>query len=60
VAGRGRTGGARTLPGDEAAGHRQVTAALTAGHSYTLTLTNHDDNYPGDASYTYIDDVALS
>jgi hypothetical protein len=42
------------------ASYQQLTAALTAGHSYTVTLTNHDDNYPGDASYTYIDDVALS
>ena len=42
------------------ASYQQVTAAVTAGHSYTLTLTNHDDNYPGDASYTFIDDVALS
>src|SRR5262249_25460587 len=29
-----------------------VTTALTAGHSYTLTLTSHDDDYPGDATYT--------
>jgi hypothetical protein len=42
------------------ANYQQVTAALTSGHSYTLTLTNHDDNYPGDASYTYLDDIALS
>ncbi|WP_078860775.1 phosphocholine-specific phospholipase C [Streptomyces rubellomurinus] len=38
----------------------QVTAAVTAGHSYTLTLTNHDDNYSGDATYTLYDDVTLS
>jgi hypothetical protein len=25
-------------------------AAVTAGHNYTLTLTNHDDNFAGDAS----------
>ncbi|MFI9324516.1 hypothetical protein ACIGXI_32680 [Kitasatospora aureofaciens] len=23
------------------------TATVTPGHSYTLTLSNHDDNYPG-------------
>ncbi len=40
--------------------YQQVTATITAGHSYTVTLTNHDDNYPGDASYTYIDDITLS
>ena len=37
----------------------QVTAALTAGHSYTLTLVNHDDNYAGDATYTRFDDIGL-
>jgi hypothetical protein len=37
----------------------QATAALTAGHSYTLTLTNHDDNYVGDPTHTLFDDVSL-
>ncbi|MER6298754.1 putative Ig domain-containing protein [Kitasatospora sp. NPDC001539] len=36
------------------------TAAVTPGHSYTLTLSNHDDNYPGDPTYTYYDDVTVS
>src|SRR5204862_8294546 len=30
---------------------------ITAGHSYTLTLISHDDNYTGDATYTLFDDV---
>ena len=34
-----------------------ATASLTAGHSYTLTLTSHDDNYAGDPTYTLYDDV---
>jgi hypothetical protein len=38
----------------------QVSAPVTPGHSYTLTLTSHDDNYPGDATYTLYDDVALT
>jgi serine protease len=38
----------------------QVNASVTAGHSYTLTLTNVDDNYPGDPTYTYYDDVTVS
>ena len=38
----------------------QVTASITAGHSYTLTLSNHDDNYAGDPTYTLYDDVVLS
>ena len=38
----------------------RVSAGLTAGHSYTLTLTSHDDNYPGDATYTLFDDVSVS
>ncbi len=36
-----------------------VTAGVTAGHSYTLTLTSHDDNYPADPTYTNYDDVAV-
>ncbi len=38
----------------------QVSTGVTAGHSLTLTLTSHDDNYPGDPTYTLYDDVALS
>ena len=38
----------------------KVSAGVTAGHSYTLTLTSHDDNYSGDPTYTLFDDVALS
>lgn len=38
----------------------QVTGGLTAGHSYTITLTSHDDNYSGDPSYTLFDDVATT
>lgn len=37
----------------------QVTAGITAGHSYTLTLASHDDDYPGDPTYTLYDDVAV-
>jgi hypothetical protein len=42
------------------AGWKQATAAVTAGHSYTLTLTSHDDNYAGDPTYALFDDVALT
>jgi hypothetical protein len=38
----------------------QVTASVTAGHSYTLTLVSHDDNYPSDPTYTLYDDVKVS
>jgi len=40
----------------------QVTynAASNAGHSVTLTLSNHDDNYSGDPTYTWYDDVAVN
>ncbi len=38
----------------------QATAAVTAGHSYTLTLANHDDNYASDPTYTLYDDVAFN
>jgi hypothetical protein len=37
-----------------------VSANLTGGHSYTLTLLSHDDNYVGDATYVMYDDVAIS
>ena len=37
-----------------------VTASLTAGHSYTLTLTSHDDNYAGDPTFTLYDDVSIT
>ena len=37
----------------------QVSAAVTAGHSYTLTLISHDDNYAGDPTYTLYDDVTV-
>ncbi|SEL13271.1 hypothetical protein, partial [Streptacidiphilus jiangxiensis] len=36
------------------------TANIIAGDSYTLTLTNKDDNYPGDPTYTYYDDITTS
>jgi serine protease len=38
----------------------QVNASITAGHSYTLTLTSHDDNYSGDPTFTKYDDVSTS
>ncbi|KAA6463329.1 hypothetical protein DYQ86_08455 [Acidobacteria bacterium AB60] len=36
-----------------------VTGSLTASHSYTITLTSHDDNYSADPSYTLYDDVTI-
>ncbi len=41
-------------------GWTQVSGSVTAGHHYTLALTSHDDNWPGDATYTLFDDVALT
>lgn len=38
----------------------QVTASVTAGHSDTITLISHDDNYFADPTYTLYDDVAVS
>jgi hypothetical protein len=37
-----------------------VTVTITAGHSFTLTLTSHDDNYASDPSFTLFDDVVTS
>jgi len=42
------------------AGWKQVTKAVTPGHSYTLTLISHDENNPGDATDTTYDDVTVS
>ncbi|MEW2303073.1 hypothetical protein AB0958_24400 [Streptomyces sp. NPDC006655] len=44
----------------QGAGWKQVSGTVTAGHAYTLTLTNNDDGYAGDATYTYYDDVTVS
>jgi hypothetical protein len=37
-----------------------VTGALVAGHSYTLSLTSHDDNYSTDPTFTLYDNVSLT
>jgi hypothetical protein len=42
------------------AGWKQVTAVVTAAHSYTLTLTSQDDNYPGDPTFVLYDDVTVN
>jgi hypothetical protein len=36
-----------------------ANVSSTAGHSVTLTLLNHDDNYTGDATYSDFDDVSV-
>jgi hypothetical protein len=41
-------------------GWKQNTSTVTAGHSYTLTLVSHDENYPGDATDTTYDDISIS
>jgi serine protease len=38
----------------------QVNAPVKAGHSYTLTFTDHDDHATGDGTWTFIDDVSTS
>jgi len=42
------------------AGWVNATGSLTAGHSYTLTLTSHDDDYAADPTYTLYDDVTIT
>jgi hypothetical protein len=37
----------------------KVSSPVTAGHSYTLTLTSRDDNDAGDGNYTLYDDVSV-
>ncbi|HET6210773.1 MAG TPA: hypothetical protein VFD94_10345 [Jatrophihabitans sp.] len=41
-------------------GWLHVSRAITAGHSYTLTLTNRDDNHAADPTHTKYDDVTVS
>jgi hypothetical protein len=41
-------------------GWKQVTHAVTSGHSYTLTLRNRDDNFPTDPTFTLFDDAGVS
>ncbi len=38
----------------------QVSVTITAGHSYTITLVSHDDDYFADPTSTKYDDVATS
>jgi hypothetical protein len=37
----------------------KINASIVAGHSYTLTLISHDDNYSADPTYTLYDDVSV-
>ena len=41
-------------------GWKSVSVAITAGNSYTLTLTNHDNGATATPTYTKYDDVGLS
>jgi hypothetical protein len=40
--------------------HVTANLSLHAGHSVTLTLVNHDNNFPGAPTYTLVDDVSLT
>ena len=42
------------------AGWKTASGSLSAGHSYTITLTSVDDGYAGDPTYTYYDNVTVS
>ena len=48
---------AKTCSNTGAWAQSSASVASSAGHSVTLTLSNHDDNYAGDATYTLYDDV---
>jgi serine protease len=37
----------------------KVDTTITAGHSYTLTLANHDDAAAGDVTFSRFDDIAV-
>jgi hypothetical protein len=38
----------------------QVGVYITAGHTYTLTLVNHNSGIPTDPTYALFDDIAFS
>jgi serine protease len=38
----------------------KVSASVAAGHSFTLTLLSHDDDYASDPTYVQYDDIAVS
>jgi hypothetical protein len=42
------------------AGWNTASASVTVGHSYTLTLTNRDDNRTSDPGYTWYDAVSVA
>ncbi len=42
------------------AGWKTATGTLTAGHTYTLTLTNVDDKFEVYPTYTFFDDITVS
>ena len=50
----------KTCPGTAGMSWTQATASVISGHSYTLTLTSHDDNFSSDPSYTLFDDIAVT
>ncbi|WP_161962424.1 trypsin-like serine protease [Nocardioides speluncae] len=58
-----RTSGQTTTPLGKTctsgAGWKEVTATVTPGHSYTLTLVNRDDNHPDDPVYTSYDSISV-
>ncbi len=57
------TGATSTLLGHtcaSSASWTNLTAAVSAGVSYTLKLVSHDDNYASDPTYTLFDDVTLN
>ncbi|WP_020392125.1 trypsin-like serine protease [Kribbella catacumbae] len=41
-------------------GWKQITTPLIAGHAYTLTLINRDDNHPNDPVHTLFDDITVA
>jgi hypothetical protein len=55
------SGSSRTVlpPTCQNDGWVEVTAQVIAGHSYTLTLTNHDDGSDVDPTYTLFDEAHL-
>ena len=49
----------KVCPGTSGMSWSLMSANVITGHSYTLTLISHDDNWSSDPSYTLFDNIVL-
>ena len=49
----------KICPGTSGMSWTSAAISVIPGHSYTLTLINHDDNFSSDPSYTLFDNITM-